>query len=220
MKTRILLVALLIALLSACQPAAPNFSGRWTTNAGTLTLTQTGNEVSGSFEGYGGNFVFTLGGDVSGTILSFDAVSKDLPALPDIVLSEDGQTFHSADSAQGFCGSRNEVLPDGCGFSGTWKLKADFIPEGSLAKLTQSGATVSGGAYGPDGVTLAAFDGVMDWGKGLHLTGTNEWGEYSLGMMSDGRSFFLMVDLSNQEWCGLRDGETSAYVLFFDCAIP
>lgn len=225
MKTKILLVVLLIALLPACQPAAPNFSGRWTTNVGILTLTQTGDEVTGSFEGYGGNFVFTLGGQVSGAILSFDPVTKNLPQLPNIVISEDGKTFHSADNTQGFCGTRGDVLPDGCGFSGTWKLKAEFLPVGSTAKLTQTGATVTGSAYGPDGAVLAGFEGTAEWGKGFHLSGTNEWGAYFLSMTTDGQAFYLDVDQpasdkNNREWCGLREGANPTYVLFFDCAIP
>lgn len=225
MKTRVLLVALLLALLPACQPAAPNFSGRWTTNVGILTLAQSGERVTGSFEGYGGNFVFVLGGDVSGTILSFDAVSKNLPALPDIVISEDGKTFHSADSAQGFCGSRDETLPDGCGFSGTWNLEAEFLPVGSTARLTQTGAVVTGSAYGPDDAVLAGFDSIAEWGKGFHLAGTNEWGDYFLSMTTDGQAFYLDVnqpasDKNNREWCGLREGAGPTYVLFFDCVIP
>lgn len=221
MKTKsLLIILLLLVLLPACQPAAPDFTGRWTTNVGILTLTQTGDEVTGSFEGYGGFFVFTLSGQVSGAILSFAPVTKNLPQLPDIVLSEDGQTFHSASNTEGFCGSRDETLPEGCGFSGTWKLKADFIPEGSTAKLTQTGASVTGNAYGPDGVTLASFDGSAEWGKGFHAIGINEWGDYFLSMTPNGQAFYLMIDASNSEWCGLREGETSAYVLFFTCAIP
>ena len=227
MKTKLMLVlVLLVVTLSACGPKETNFTGRWITNVGVLTLTQTGDEVTGSFEGYGGFFIFTLSGEVSGAILSFDAVTKDLPDLPNIVISEDGKTFHSADNTQGFCGSRDEVLPEGCGFSGTWKLQAEFLPVGSIAKFTQTGASVTGNAYGPDGVTLARFDGIAEWGKGFHLTGTNEWGVYFLSMTSDGKAFYLSAenqpakDKNNREWCGLREGASPTYVLFFDCAIP
>ena len=222
----LLIVILLTSALAACQPAVPDFSGRWTTNVGILTLSQEGDGVSGSFEGYGGVFVFTLTGQVSGAILSFNSVSKDLPQLADIVISEDGKTFHAADIQDGFCGARDKTLPDGCGFSGKWKLQAEFLPVGSTAKLTQSGASVTGAAYDPSGAVLAKFDASAEWGKGFHLIGTNEWGGYFLSMTPNGSAFYLTAedqpakDKNNREWCGLREGAQTTYVLFFDCAIP
>lgn len=225
MKTRFLLVIVLLSsMLSACKPAAPDFTGMWTGNVAILTLVQTGNEVTGSVEGYGGTWTFAVNGTVSGTILTFAGETPLGPLA--IVLSEYGKTFRSANPAQAFCGTRSDTLPDGCGFSGTWNLKADFLPEGSTAKLTQSGANVSGAAYGPDGAELALLTSVVSWGKGWQAEGTNVWGSFSFGMTADENAFYLIAqdqpaqDKNNREWCGLREGESTAYVLFFDCVFP
>jgi len=225
MKTRIfLIVILLTALLAACTPAVPDFTGTWTGNVAVLTLTQTGNKVSGSIEGYGGQWTFPVSGTVSGTILTF-AGEGPLGKLA-IVISKNGKTFHSSDSALAFCGTRAQKLPAGCGFSDTWNLKADFLPAGSTAKLTQSGSDVSGAAYGPDGKQLAFLTSVVYWGKGWFASGTNDWGDFTLQMTADEKAFDLVVpgqpaqDKNNREWCGLREGESTAYVLAFDCMIP
>lgn len=225
MKTRFLLVVVLLAsLLAACKPAAPDFSGTWTGNVAILTLTQTGDKVTGSVEGYGGQWNFSVAGTVSGTILTFSG-DTPLGALA-IVISKDGKTFRSADPALAFCATRGETLPQGCGFSGEWKLKADFLPEGSTAKLTQSGANVTGAAYGPDGGQLTLLTSVVAWGKGWFATGTNDWGDFILSMTGDEKAFDLVVpaqpakDKNNREWCGLREGETLVYVFAFDCTIP
>lgn len=225
MKTRFLLaIVLLTSMFAACKPAAPDFTGRWTGNVAIITLTQVGDKVTGSVEGYGGQWNFAVAGTVSGTILTF---SSDTPlgALA-IVISEDGKTFHSADPAQAFCGTRNDTLQDGCGFSGEWKLKADFLPEGVTARLIQTSADVSGAAYGTDGGQIALLISVVTWGKGWSASGTNEWGDFIFSMTGDENAFDLVVpaqpakDKNNREWCGLRDGETLIYVFAFDCAIP
>lgn len=230
MKTRFFLIVVLLAsMLSACKPATPDFSGRWTGNVAIITLTQEGDHVTGSVEGYGGAWNFTVTGLVKGTILTFAGETPLGPLA--IVLSEDGKTFHSADSALAFCGTRGDTLPDGCGFTGEWKLKADFLPEGITARLTQTGADVSGAAYDSDGGQIALLISVVSWGKGWSTSGTNEWGDFTLYMTSDEKAFELVAqdqpakdqsakDKSNREWCGLREGETLVYVIFFDCTIP
>lgn len=225
MKTKILLIVILLAsMLSACAPAAPDFTGTWTGNVAILTLVQSGNEVTGSVEGYGGTWTFAVNGTVSGTILTFAGETPLGPLA--IVLSENGKTFHSADAALAFCGTRSDTLPDGCGFSGEWKLKADFLPEGVTARLTQTGADVSGAAYGPDGGQIALLISAVTWGKGWSAAGTNDWGDFTLSMTSDEKAFDLVVpaqpakDKNNREWCGLRAGESTAYVFAFDCVFP
>jgi len=226
MKTNaLLIVTLLVTLLSACQPAAPDFTGRWTTSTSILTLNQEGDKVTGSVEGYGGYWNYTVSGTVNGTILTFDGGTS--PSLAAIVLSEDGQTFHSADPNGAFCGTRAESLPEGCGFSGTWKLKADFLPAGSVAKLTQREANLTGAVYGPDGAALAQIDAAVSWSKGKHASGTNEWGDFGIILATDEQSIELIVpgqpgwsDMGSPQWCGIREGLTSSYTGAFDCVIP
>ncbi|MEW5938330.1 MAG: hypothetical protein AB1750_01600 [Chloroflexota bacterium] len=227
MKTKLFIVALLAALLSACQPAAPDFSGRWTTSASILTLNQEGDKVTGTVEGYGGFWNFAVSGTVSGSTLTFEGGDASLPSLPAIVLSEDGQTLHSADPNGSFCGTRAESLPEGCGYSGTWKLKADFLPAGSIAKLTQSGATVTGAVYGPDGAVLAQVKADLTWSKGKYASGINEWGEFTIRLATDELSIELIVpgqpgwsDMGSPQWCGIREGLTSVFTGAFECAIP
>jgi len=220
MKTRFLLVlVLLAAFLSACQPSVPTFTGKWTANVGLVTLTQTDDQVTGSVEGYGGYWNFTVAGTVSGSFLIF---AGDTPLGPlAIVLSEDGNTFQSMDPTLAFCGTRDAVLPDGCGFSGTWKLKTDLVPAGGYAQLTQTGASVTGAVYGSNDAELVPLNAMVSWGKGWQAEGTNNWGDFTLNMTSDEKAFELSTgEQFGQEWCGLREGETSAYVFYFDCAIP
>ena len=220
MKTRFLLiVVLLAAFLSACQPSAPTFTGKWTGNVALVTLTQNGDQVTGSVEGYGGQWTFNVTGTVSGSTLTFDG---DTPLGPlAIVLSADGQTFQSADPATSFCGSRDMILPDGCGFSGNWKLKASFVPAGVYAQLQQKGDKVTGSAFSPDGAKISSMDSTVNWGKGWQAVGVNAWGNFTLSMTSNEKAFQILENrILSSENCGLREGETSAYVFYFTCSIP
>ena len=229
MKTRLSLIAsLLITLLSACQPAAPDFTGRWAGNIAIVTLQQVGDRVTGSMEGYGDSWNFPVSGTVSGTILTFDGETPLGPLA--IVLSEDGGTFHSADPKVAFCGSLAGALPPGCGYSGTWKLKADFLPEGTIARLTQTSGIVAGAAYGPDGAMVASLYSNVEWGKGWRALGVNEWGDFTLAMAADEKSFLISAPSvvfqprdptkKGVEWYGLREGLTTAYTGIYDCVIP
>jgi hypothetical protein len=220
MKTRLLLaLTILLALLSACAPKETGFTGKWTANVGIVTLTQTGDTVTGSVEGYGGSWNFTVSGTVSNSTLTFDDLTPLGPLA--IVLSDDSQTFHSTSPDAAFCGSRDTTLPDGCGFSGTWKLKSDLVPPGSTATLKQTLSNVTGTVYGPDGAKLASLDSVVNWGKGWQAVGINEWGDFILSMTASEKAFEISAgDQFGKSWCGLRNGETTAYVMYFDCAIP
>ena len=219
----LLLIVMFAGLSAACQPSTPDFSGRWIASRGILTLTQIGNSVTGSMEGYGGTRNLTLSGTVSGAILTFDG-APPLGASA-IILSEDGRTFRSADATAAFCGIREgTTLPDGCGFSGTWKIKTDLAPAGSTAKLTQRGSRVTGSVYGPNGKVLVPLDSTVSWGKGTWADGTNVWGAFTLFITGDEKAFLISIlnypDKEGTQWCGLREGETTAYVLSFDCVIP
>lgn len=220
MKNRLLLIVVLfVSLLSACQPQPTGFTGTWVTNIALVNLTQEGDTVTGSVEGYGGFWNFTVSGTVSGSILTFEGETPLGPLA--IVLAQDSQSFHSADPATAFCGSREAELPEGCGFSGTWNLKSDLVPAGSFAKLTQTGSSVIGAVYGPDKKELTSLNAAVEWGKGWQGVGVNDWGEFVLSMTSDEKAFQISAgDQFSNQWCGLREGEDSAYVMFFTCTVP
>jgi hypothetical protein len=221
MKTRFLLIIALLTtvLLSACQPEVINFTGDWNTNIALMTLTQEGNTVTGTMKGYGGYWNFDVAGTVDGSTMVFTGETP-LGSLV-IFLSEDGQTFQSTDPTTSFCGTRDAVLPDGCGFSGNWKIKSDLVPEGSVAKLTQTGKSITGAVFGPDDVELVPLNAKVEWGKGWQAVGTNDWGEFHLAMTSDEKAFELSAaGQFGAEWCGLREDQTSIYVFYFTCDIP
>ena len=220
MKTRILLIVILCAaFLSACGPKETGFTGTWTGNVGIVTLKQDGENVTGTVEGYGGTWNFSVAGKVSGPILTIEG---DTPlGKLEIALADDGQSFQNVDPATAFCASRETTLPDGCGFSGTWKLKTDLAPAGSVAKLTQTLASVTGSVYGPDGAELVPMNATVNWGKGTQAIGANDWGDFVLSITTDEKAFELAANNQfENEWCGLREGETSAYIFFFTCEIP
>ena len=220
MKHRLLLIAVLfVTLLSACGPAQTGFNGQWTTNVAILTLTQNGNQVTGTAKGYGGYWDVSLTGVVSGATLTFNG---DTPLGPlAIVLSADGQTFKSADPSISFCGSRDSILPAGCGFSGKWNLKMDLVPAGAYAQLQQKGGNVTGAVYGPDNKKLVPLNAAVNWGKGWQAVGKNDWGDFTLSMGSDEKGFQISNgNLPSSQWCGLREGETSAYLFYFTCTVP
>ena len=225
MKSRyLMIIVVFVGLLSACQPKEVNFAGTWTTNIAVVDLQQAGNKVTGSVKGYGGFWNFDLSGTVSGSTLTFEGETPLGPLA--IILAKDGRTFRGADPATAFCGSHDVALPAGCGFSGTWKLKTDLVPTGSLAKLTQTGASVKGAVYDPNGVVLVPLDSQVNWGKGWSAEGVNEWGNFTLIMTANDKAFLLITEVTvppvkeSKEWCGLRETESSAYVLFFTCTIP
>jgi hypothetical protein len=220
MKTRILLIAVLCAaLLSACGPKETGFTGTWTGNVAIVTLKQDGENVTGTIEGYGGTWNVAVSGKIIGATLTFDG---DTPLGPlAIVLADDGQSFKSADPATAFCASRATTLPEGCGFSGTWKMKSDLVSAGSVAKLTQTISSVTGSVFGPDGTKLTPLNATVNWGKGTQAVGANTWGDFVLSITADEKAFQLAAGGQfGKEWCGLREGEISAYVLYFTCEIP
>jgi hypothetical protein len=223
MKTRIILIVILIAsLLSACTPK-DRVSGKWTTNLGALTLVRNNDTVSGNLKGYGGTWDIQFEGFMSGDTLT---ITSQFPlGSTAIVFAGDGKIFKSADPKIGFCGARGTVLPDGCGFSGKWNLNLSLVPSGSYAQLQQEGDQVAGDVLGPDGAKLASLNSTVTWGKGWQANGSNAWGDFSLMMTSDEMAFQIYAPDSSgskesPNWCALRDGQSTAYTFYFDCTIP
>jgi hypothetical protein len=209
------LVSMFTLLLSACGSSEADFGGTWSTNVARLTLTQQGTQVGGLLEGYGDNWRQDVAGTISGNTLTFEG--ENPLGLRTINLDPGGDTFRSSDPSLAFCGSRASILPAGCGFSGKWYLNAPgLFPSGSYATLQQDGPSVSGSIFDANGATLMRVAAEVNWGKGWSA----RWQGYIMNMASDEKAFQIGLESAPaNEWCGLREGETSAYVSYFTCAL-
>lgn len=98
---------------------AGNFSGNWVHNFGTMSITQNGNTVSGtyqnSFDGESG----VLAGIVSGNVLTGTFTKNE--TLPiEFTLSNDGKRFTGNwNGSNSWCGARPGAnFPNGCSYAG------------------------------------------------------------------------------------------------------
>lgn len=193
---------------TATTPAIAHFDGIWSTNIATLNLTQDGDRVTGSVQGYGGNWNTYVNGVVRNNVLEFDKSS--IFGAISFVMSSDGSSFKSNDEGLSWCGVRTGSLPRGCGFSGKWYLKdnSSAIPSGSYAELIQSGINVTGTIYSGDGSAIDSITGTVYWGKGYGLYGKGGhaidaftwWVDYQ------GATFNGFSDTNtDMKWCGWRD---------------
>ncbi len=203
-------------ILAACAPSN-SFTGEWTTNVGKLSLKQTGNTVSGTMEGYGGQWQGPLQGTVNANEASFKTEWFNNFTL---VLS--GNTFESKSPDLAFCGIRSAVteeLPSGCGFSGKWKLPSNkFYPDGTYILLAQTAQNVSGNIHDSTGKILDTITGSVDWGKGWRMNGTTNLDPVTLNMNAAESGFEIMFDATNRSrLCAVREGEPSAYLGYFTC---
>jgi hypothetical protein len=208
-----------VPTLDATANSWEDFEGSWYTNVAVLTLQQNGSKAMGSIKGYGDQWNEAVGGNVNGSILSFDKTSffGDL----EIELSTDGNSFKSANPELSFCGVRKGSLPTGCGFSGKWYLKTDIFPQGSYMVLLQTGYKVNGKVYTNLNKVWESVSGEVEWGKGWRLKGkgTNHVGDFTLEMTANEKAFNLDTggDSFNKEWCGLRENESQVWASYFWC---
>jgi hypothetical protein len=220
--TGLLLIAMSISL-TGCGPAtlaSDSFAGTWTTNLGSMNFVQSGSEITGNIEGYGGIWNETFTGTING---NGEAVF-DTEILGEFTLVLSGEdAFKSTTSELSFCGVRgvDMELPSGCGFSGTWFTSSRFpaVDKGHII-LTQTGATVTGNFYNAMGEKNETFTGTMEWGKGWRANGvTLRRGDLSLWMNSSETGFQLIYGESGnpQELCAVREGVDSAYLSSFTC---
>jgi hypothetical protein len=104
--------------------AAGNFAGQWVHNFGTMTLTQNGNTVTGTYHNDfdGGNGV--IAGIVSGNVLS-GTYTKNQTLPIEFTLSGDGKRFNGNwNGTNTWCGARpGQNFPNGCSFQGNWNTK-------------------------------------------------------------------------------------------------
>jgi hypothetical protein len=206
-------------LLPGCAPAN-DFSGKWFTNIGVLTVSQSGASLTGNIAGYGGYWNQSFQGVLVGNGASFDT-----SWFGNFTLVVSASTFKSRGAALSFCGINSvltDVLPDGCGFSGKWGLQTDAYPSGSYMVLKQTAEVVTGTVLDPTDHPVDAIGGKVEWGKGWRMVGrSTQTGALALNITSDETGFeYAPQDAnaaSNQNQCGVRAGLQKAYVFFFWC---
>ena len=132
-------------------PRATTFSGEWLLNFGRMRLTQTGNQVTGTYE----NFFFgssgSIDGVVSGAIVTGSWSAGGVSGPIQWTLNADGQalTGYFKDEAMSqetyaWCGARpNQPFPDGCGFAGSWTARIGDQAECPIT-LTRVNMAVTG----------------------------------------------------------------------------
>jgi hypothetical protein len=167
-------------------PATVDFTGTWTTNFSSIEMVQDGNKVTGDYARFlADNSPRHLEGTVTDRTLegTFDGQN---PFRFDF--ADDGSSFsgHWADPQGGlheWCGALAPPLPDGCGYSGEWRVKGfptAAALDGDSILLSQYGLWVNmrfdskkAGEVdfdlALDSVTLAQADGVADLGGGTQI---------------------------------------------------
>jgi hypothetical protein len=223
---RILCALILIVILSGCRTATPQtstFAGTWITNVGKVDFQQTGNDLTGYIEGYGGGRNDTF----KGTVNANDEAAFSTTWFGEFTLVLTGDTFKSKSDELAFCGIRttkSEELPAGCGFSGKWIVPSKSIfPNGSYMVLKQVGENVTGDIFDENNKSFDSITGKVDWGKGWRMNGSStKQSEITLNINAAETGFQIIYGELNQEsidqqLCAVRDGQDSAYIMYFIC---
>lgn len=216
---RILCAIILVLMLTSCKPISPQdntFAGTWTTNLGKVEFQQTGNNITGSIEGYGGWHKYPI----EGTVTANNEATFHTTWLGDFTLTLAADTFSSKSDEIVLCGIRSdisEVLPTGCGFSGKWNLPSNStFPNGSYMILTQVGVNVAGDFYDGDDKVYDSITGKVEWGKGRHMEGTSkQHGSLTFSINENETGFAIDYGKPKveQQLCAIRDGHTSATII-------
>lgn len=219
--TKILIFALSMVTLGCSSPTTTNtLAGTWTTNLGKVNFIQTGSEITGVIEGYGGNWNNTF----KGTINENNEASFITDWFGDFTIILTENTFKSKSSELSFCGIRSdksEELPAGCGFSGKWIVpsKSVFL-DGSYMVLKQVGENVTGDLFDGSNNPYESITGTVEWGKGWHMNGTfKQRGQvtFYINASETGLEFLYSGQPNTQELCAIREGQASAYLGYFTC---
>lgn len=229
-KMVVLILLSLSIMFLGCSPSY-NFTGMWVMNVGMVDFVQNGNEITGVIKGYGGNWDESFQGTVNGNEATF---STDW--FGDFNLVIDGNQIKSNSQEISFCGVRRDVteqLPIGCGFSGKWIVAPNpayteqttgtpppisGIPDGAYMILTQSGENVMGDMYGGNGKIFDSITGRVDWGKGWRMHGSMNLGEVAFLINASETGFEIIIGTdSASQFCAVRDGQPSAYIMYFTC---
>jgi hypothetical protein len=199
-------------------------TGQWDFNFGTMTLTQNGAGVIGTYTWYGdldggdikGNFITELS-QVRGLWLSQNKPNEQGFLHWKLV---DGQTLTGTFENNGlngqWCAVRSgEPLPAGCGFSGAWNLQ--FGSPGNIsgrAVLTQTGGRVTGTYTAGDGrvgeivvASLTIRSLTEATLEGIWRTASGEMGRFEWQLDQTTNDTFAGRRLDDgSEWCGWREG--------------
>ena len=227
----VVLIVLSLSIIPSGCSSFRNFTGKWVMNIGRVEFVQKGSEITGVIEGYGGNWHESFQGTVNGNEATF---STDW--FGDFTLVIDGDRIRSKSTDVSFCGTRRDVteeLPEGCGFSGKWMVALNpayaeqtkgvpppipVIPEGAYMILTQTAENVTGNMYGGDGKVFDSITGKVNWGKGWKMDGSATIGKatFIINAAETGIEMIFGTGYASQ-FCAVRDGVPSAYIIFFTC---
>lgn len=187
--------------------AVGNFAGQWVHNFGTMTLTQNGNTVTGTYHNDfdGGNGV--LAGIVSGNVLT-GTYTKNQTLPIQFTLSNDGKRFTGNwNTTNSWCGARpGQFFPDGCSYQGhfttDWGAGPNCAMDLKRKDLAVTGTYCNG-----------TLDGSLSYTNGLTILSGN-WHSGS----SDTLKFYLFGYNALQfngnwsggnQWCGWRNGQSA-----------
>jgi len=190
-----------VSLVYNAPVAIVSFAGSWVHNFGTMTLSQSGTTVTGSYVNAMSGASGTINGTVSGNTLSGNwSISGGSGTLQWTINGNaiDGNW----NGSNQWCGARSgNAFPAGCGFAGSWV--ASVAGNSACAmNLTQNGTSVSGSYCN------GTLSGSVTYASGYALlSGTWQTGPagtlklYLLGYNGD--QFQGNWNTSNA-WCGRR----------------
>ncbi len=184
-----------------------NFAGQWVHNFGTMTITQNGTTVTGTYQNEleGGNGV--IAGIVTGNVLTGTYTKVQTKPI-EFTLSNDGKRFNGNwDGTNQWCGARpGEFFPNGCSFHGDWI--SDF-GDGNCAMNLKRKNNVITGEYCYGSVT-----GTMSYVGGEAVAS----GMYNNLAPSSGTFQFFLPGYTaprfrgnyniGSEWCGWRSSSS------------
>lgn len=187
--------------------AVGNFAGQWVHNFGTMTLTQNGSQVTGTYQNEleGGNGV--LAGIVSGNVLT-GTYTKNQTLPIEFTLSADGKRFTGNwNGTNAWCGAKpGQNFPDGCSYQGSWI--SDFGDGNCPMNLNRKNNAVTG-TY-----CLGTLDGTITYAGGeTILTGTYHNIFPSTGPLKFFLGGYTAPRFSGNynagsEWCGWRSSSS------------
>lgn len=216
---RILVLCVLGSLLMGCTPPGNTIAGTWIANIGKVNFIQKGDKITGTIEGYGGQWNEVFEGTITNNMAVFDT-----EWFGEFTLVFDGDTFKSGSPDLAFCGIRaggKNELPAGCGYSGRWNVppQAAFL-EGSYLELKQVEENVTGTFYNGDGIIYDTVSGSVYWGKGWMMDGTTaKHGKIMLDVNAAETGFMITSDefSYDQHLCAVREGQTKPYLGSYYC---
>ena len=219
MSWEIIVLFVLGTLLSGCAKPSNIAAGTWIANVGKLNFVQKDTKITGTIEGYGGQWNKAF----EGTITDNKAVFNT-EWFGDFTLVFEGNAFKSTSPDSAFCGIRSggkNELPAGCGFSSKWTIpdKPGF-PGGSYIELKQVEENVTGTFYNGAGEVYDTVSGTVYWGKGWRMNGTTEkHGKITLDINSAETGFMIVTDdfPPDAQLCAVREGQTNVYLMWYYC---